>query len=236
MHSFFEYFGDRLRVTTIESFGKEVWDLVVNSFGSSIANGMDLISNLSSFYRQRIPEIQDCHQLAIPFRDSALGNTVAGLVKMLLEGCMDGTKDVYRISLEQELEGYLSLCELFALPRPMMISENQRGAEGSGEQVRIMQYYAGRIILRLSKELVVPFTWVQEVVAVALSLDIWPPWMDSDIKVEQNLAVIYVLKAALVIPPADDFPCNFPVSDFLINDRSKKGDWVAGKSWETRRV
>lgn len=216
MHSFLESFGDRLRVTTTESFGKEVWDFVVNSFGSSISiaytNGMDVI-NLSSFYRQRIPEIQDCHQLAIPFRDSALGNTVAGLVKMLLEGCMDGTKDLYRISLEQELEGYLSLCGLIGLP-PMMISETQGGAKWWGEQVRIMQYYAGRIILHLSKELVVPFTWVQEVVAAALRIDKAPPRRDSDMKFEQNLAVIYVLKAALVIPPANDFACNFPVSDF----------------------
>ena len=43
-------------------------------------------------------------------------------------------------------------------------------------------------------------------------------------KVAQIAAVIYVLGAALVIPPAEEFHCNFPVlSDLLLNRRSKEG-------------
>jgi hypothetical protein len=90
---------------------------------------------------------------------------------------------------------------------------------------------AGRIILHISKELAVSFSWVQEVVSAALGLHEW-----TTLKADENAAIIYVLKAALVIPPANDFPCNSPMLDFLINYRSKEGDWVSGKSWRARRV
>src|SRR5277367_485442 len=174
MHALLENLGDRLRVTTTERFGKEIWDVVVNWFatgiGPSTNKATDLI-NLSSFYRQQIPEIHNCHQSAIRYRDIALGNTVAGLVKMLLQGCIEGEMGVFRISLEQELDGYLSLSKTITSRQTIMTSETKRTPRQ--EQYRIMQYYAGKIILHISKELAVSFTWVQEVVSAALSLNEW---------------------------------------------------------------
>jgi len=233
MHSLLKGFGDRLRAATAERFGKEVWELVVNYFANYIgySDGMDLLSQ-SSFYRQQISEMRDCHHLVTRWRDSALGNTVAGLVKKLLQGCMDGAMVAFRTSLEEELEGYLSLYKMITLSQPMMTSETPSRMNWRTQKYLIMQHYAGKIILHLSKKLAVSFTWVQEVVSAALSLHEQPVQTTTD----QNAAVLYVLKAALVIPLAKDFPCNFPVLGFLINHRSKKGDRVSGKSWEARRV
>lgn len=205
-----EHFGDRIRAAITERFGDEVWELVVDMFGSSIGyiDGPDVIA-MASFYRKCVADIQNSRQFLSPAqREIAIGNIAAGLMKISLQECIKEASEV-RASLEDELELHLSLWENDTFPQSPMTHEGR--SNWKNEQYAIMQRNAGKIALHIFKEQANSFSWSQELVSTALSVYEWAKY-NINRNQHQNAAVIYVLKAALVIPPADSLHCRLPLS------------------------
>lgn len=201
MQSLLEGSGEGLKVSMAESFGMEVWEIMVNHFGSLIghADGMDAIS-MGSFFRQHMAAIPIFHPCSMGVRNIAMGNALSYLVKIVFQEWVDETNSILRSFAEAELEMYLSLCE--NIPVPLTDRPRETSWQWRDEQYLLLPYYVAKIVLQICKGRVPLFIWARHQVSAAHDLYKWRLMWD-----DENEAVLFVLVAALVIPPANDLQC-----------------------------
>ena len=208
--------GGRLRSAVVEKFGEMTWMNTQDHLAaaSSASDGEELVK-MASLYRR---EIQSNHTLGLQSaysrRESAVGNVMAGLSKMILKGLVlqDGDGMV-QASVRYELKSYLHYSESTATNNSLPLRD---------EQYWIMQQTTAKILLYISTD---PskrtldsycFTWAKHLTSVALRLHELSTELRFRIE-DQNEAVMDVCTAALVIPPADDLHCKSPISHCLSN-------------------